>query len=458
MRRNLTTLAISLALLTRVASAQDAQYWTQKLGTRSLLLSGVVIGSAVDLSTTYYNPGGLAFFQEPDKVLTVKAFDFSNTKLTDGAGPGIDFGSSRSSVLPTFFGGTVPIHLFGSKNLAYSIFPHQTNQSTIAGRSGGLYDVFPTVPGNEPFAAEARLEQDVNETWVGVTWARMVGKKISVGVSPFVSVRSQTSRRQLVAQATAPSTGAGAATNQTVGFDYNQWGVLAKLGIMGKFGKVDAGLTLTTPTLKIYNKGNALLNDYEQGQDFTGDGIPDNKFVASYQNGIDGRYKTPVSIGAGLAYHLSQTSLYASGEWFAKIDEYQALDVAPITDQVTGVPDTIPVSHSARSVFNWGFGAERKLSTKTSIFASFATDQSSLPGQKSSLAFSTWDINLITAGTTFTLKKWEFTLGGGYSWGSAPAKNIPNLSNPSVNGGLVSGTIPSKVGYQSIRLIFGFSI
>ena len=46
------------ALVAAPAAAQDAHYWSQQYGTRSELLSGAVVGSPQDLSTTFYNPGG----------------------------------------------------------------------------------------------------------------------------------------------------------------------------------------------------------------------------------------------------------------------------------------------------------------------------------------------------------------------------------------------------------------
>jgi hypothetical protein len=47
-----------IAALPGAAAAQDAQYWTYQYGTRANLLGGAVVGSVVDVSATYYNPGG----------------------------------------------------------------------------------------------------------------------------------------------------------------------------------------------------------------------------------------------------------------------------------------------------------------------------------------------------------------------------------------------------------------
>ena len=43
------------------SNGQDTQYWTDQYGTYGELLGGTIIGSASDLSATFYNPGALAF-------------------------------------------------------------------------------------------------------------------------------------------------------------------------------------------------------------------------------------------------------------------------------------------------------------------------------------------------------------------------------------------------------------
>src|SRR6185436_16883213 len=63
----------ALGLLATPARAQDAQYWDIQYGPVGQLLGGSVVGSARDLSATYYNPGGLALGEDPHFLLTVQA-------------------------------------------------------------------------------------------------------------------------------------------------------------------------------------------------------------------------------------------------------------------------------------------------------------------------------------------------------------------------------------------------
>ena len=63
--------------------AQDANYWTHQYGTRATLLGGVVVGSALDLSGTYYNPGVLGLIEDPDSFIAAKVFQYPRITLED---------------------------------------------------------------------------------------------------------------------------------------------------------------------------------------------------------------------------------------------------------------------------------------------------------------------------------------------------------------------------------------
>ena len=157
-RSSFLVAAASLLLIAAPGHAQDSQYWTQKYGTRGLLLNGVVLGSAVDLSTTFYNPAGLALLPDSLSVIAVKAFDFSNVTVENATQTGTDISEPRNSTLPTFFGGTVPAHLLGSAPLSYSLFPRQLAAFNLAVRN-----VRPTI------ASTPSTEKRLKSAWTAVS-------------------------------------------------------------------------------------------------------------------------------------------------------------------------------------------------------------------------------------------------------------------------------------------------
>lgn len=457
MSRGMFFVALALCLLSpRPARAQDSNYWTNKYGTRSILLNGAVIGGPVDLSAMYYNPGGLALLKDPGTVLTVKAFAFSNISLPDAGGKSIDLDDPRSTVLPTFVGGLLNLRILGSDALAYSLFPRQGMQANISGRNATQNDVLPA-PGLEQTYVEARLEQNLDETWAGLTWSRKLSEHVGIGFSPYVAVRSQRTRSQIIAQAIG-SDSTGAVTTTTRGFRYSNYGLLAKAGVSFQLKKVDLGLTLTTPRVRIMGSGEAGIDRFRLGQDVNGDAIPDNVYGVSLQQDLPSKWKSPLSIGAGATVPFGNSTLYLSGEWFDKVAAFNVLGVAPVIDQVSGQPLPFAVVQQAKSVTNGGIGLEHHFKGKFTGYASFSTDYSTAVEGQADTAVSNWDIYLVTAGTTFAVGKSEFTVGTGYAFGDSEARIPSSLTEGSVGNDIGSPPTLGTLHYSSFQIIFGFSI
>ena len=237
MSRGILFVALLVCLApARPARAQDSNYWTNKYGTRSILLNGAVIGGPVDLSAMYYNPGGLALLKDPGTVLTVKAFAFSNISLPDAGGKehrprrsalhrSPDVRRRARSTCAFWEATRWPIPSFRDRGC----------RPTSPGRALGQSDVLPA-PGLEQTYVEARLEQDLDETWAGLTWSRKLSEHVGIGFSPYVAVRSQRTRAQVIAQAMG-SDSTGAVTTTMRGFQYSNYGLLAKAGISLRIGE-----------------------------------------------------------------------------------------------------------------------------------------------------------------------------------------------------------------------------
>ena len=87
--------------------AQDSQYWTQQYGPRASLLSGAVIGSVGDISGTFYNPGALGLADELAFAISADVYEYESITIEDGAGRGVDLGTTKSGVRPSLLAGTI---------------------------------------------------------------------------------------------------------------------------------------------------------------------------------------------------------------------------------------------------------------------------------------------------------------------------------------------------------------
>jgi hypothetical protein len=88
MRRSILLLFVALIsiLFYQQGVAQDTHYWTYQYGTRAVLLGGTVIGSVLDISGIYYNPGGLSLLDDPETLLASKVFHWPHYSLENLGG------------------------------------------------------------------------------------------------------------------------------------------------------------------------------------------------------------------------------------------------------------------------------------------------------------------------------------------------------------------------------------
>ena len=102
--------------------AQDFHYWSHQYGTRSNLLGGVVVGSVVDISASYYNPGALGLIDSPDLFATSRVIEASDMTVSGDGNINVGLNDLQFTVAPGFFGGMLPFKFLGRHVLGYSFF------------------------------------------------------------------------------------------------------------------------------------------------------------------------------------------------------------------------------------------------------------------------------------------------------------------------------------------------
>ena len=430
--------------------AQDSNYWTLQYGTRGELLGGVVVGSAVDLSATYYNPGSLALVLDPSTILTATVFGMEALKIT-GEDPDQDVVTSRQiGPEPSLFAGSLPVKWFGGR-WAYSFLTRQKLDFRLTEREGSVIAL--DEPGDTlSYGAETLFDQDMGEQWGGLTWSHAVKENVGVGLTVYGVYRSQRRSLRQTVEAFGDN-GYGSTLLNWTDFDYKTFRFLAKLGVSLDFGKLTGGLAFTTRSLQALGSGSILINRVVVG-DADLDGIDDSGADVSFGKDLDAEYQSPFSIALGGSYEWETTTLHATAEYFLNIDEYTVME--------TGIPPASPgvdayasgFTHELDDVFNWGVGIERRFSEKTTAYISFITDASANPNRgRGNIAVSTWDIYHLNGGVAFSLLGTDLTLGGGFAWGSAP------LDVQQDREGILGPTIePENVSYSRIKAILGIAL
>jgi hypothetical protein len=409
--------ALTIAYFGKIPlNGQDANYWTHQYGTRSTLLGGAVIGSVLDLSGTYYNPGGVALVEEPAVIEAAKVFQYPNITLK-----GLDQGNHSLSTstlepAPSLLAGTLSLKGLGNHWLGYSFLTRQYLSTGLIGTFVNSRDVLPH-PGQEAVSSDLRMNANLTESWFGLTWAYKVKETIGIGISPYLVIRSHNSSIQTFGQALA-SDGMITLVDNRREYSYVNYRLLWKMGAAFDFDKITLGLTLTTPSVKLYGNGSTGLNTTIVGLDLDEDNLKDDFMAADYQEKLDANYKTPISLGIGITYKLENIRLYGSAEWFSGMGKYEVMRGEDFMIQSTGETKPMSITHELESVLNFGVGIEYIFTPKLKTYASFTTDFSAAdPTSDTNLSISSWDIYHMMAGADFTLGSFAFTLGVGYAFG-----------------------------------------
>jgi len=427
--------ALAAAGLAGPASAQDAHYWAQQYGTRSELLGGTVVGSPQDLSTTYYNPGGLAFLESPSFLFSALGLEYESYAIDRDDTPSTQFGASRFGAAPSIFTGTFP-RSWTESTLAYSFLTRQKLDARI--------DTWRTI-GSDPDAPLANLLIDakLTENWGGITWSRALGT-VGVGATLFGVYRSQRAREEILAQP-VPIEGGQLAFATVNEYHYWHTRALAKLGVYWQRGVTSVGLTYTTPGLPLFGSAGAA---YYRNIDVPPPESDVDEAFADEDSGVT--YRSPMSAAIGARWSRGQWAIYATAEWFDSVDPYRVVTVREDTGAGTGTTLDPLVTQELESVLNLGVGAEFAPRANLTFFGSFVSDHSAADDDPlTGHSLATWDTYQATLGAAFTAISSDFTLGVSVAGGHAP------LDLRLDYGGL-QGEGRGRVTYRRVKIFLGF--
>ena len=437
-----------LHLAAAPASAQDAHYWTLQYGPRSSLLGGAVIGSVDDVSGTFYNPGAIAQASDLAFAVSTDVFEYSVISLEDGGGRGVDLGTAKSGLRPSLVAGTITRDLFSGRGvLAYSALTRARGTQDLAGAVFLSADELPPETDLDDVVGGVEFTGRFNDFWAGLTYSHALGDYVGLGVTWYGAVRSQSRRENTTANFIATDRTGLTVIDDATG-EYTDFRTLFKLGAFVAAGPITGGLTVTTPSIHISGSGELGINQSSIGADTTA-------LIAGIQTDLPAQYKSPLSIGGGLAWEIGPARLHGSLEWFDKIEPYVVIEGDSLQAQE---PEDerilLDAVHEQTDALNWALGLEYRLSEKFTGYLSFFTDNSTLDEEldRTGLSIIPIDISTLTVGTDFVVRSARLTLGIGYGWGSEIDRELTNLLREE------DADFVATYVYRSIKLLFGFEI
>jgi hypothetical protein len=440
-----------------LASAQDTHYWTYQYGTRATLLGGAVIGSVLDLSGTYYNPGGLSLIEDPETLMAAKVFHYPRVSLTRHGEGGVNINSSNLGPAPSLIAGRFKFKGLGKHWLGYSFLSRQDVKLALAVSSVELRDALPDAPGLETCASEFRMEEKLTEPWFGLTWAYRVRDNVGIGVSQYVTVRTHRGSVHSLVEVLTPEN-AVALSFASRQYRYVNTRVLWKIGAAFDFKAFTLGLTLTTPSLKLFGRGITGVNATVVGVDLDGDGSTDDFLAADYRDGLGSNFRTPLSLALGTTFKLGEVRLYASAEWFGRSGKYVVVDSEDFAAQSSGETISTDVTHELAAVLNVGVGVEYLLAPKVKTYLSFTTDGSARkPDTDTNLSLTDWNIYHLLTGAELTVRGTSLTVGIGYSFGDREIGRRPGIIVREGLAPLWEAWAGLAFKYSGYKLVAGFA-
>ena len=449
---------LSLLALAPLARPQDSHYWTNQYGTRATLLGGAVIGSVLDLSGTFYNPGGLSLLEKPATIMATQIFHYPRLTLTGYGKNVVPQNAHNLGPAPSLVAGTIRVRGLDKHWFGYSFLARQSVKLGASVSSTGVRDVLPGLAGAEEYATQFKLEEKIAESWFGLTWSYKISRKVGVGVSQYVAARSHRAYVQELVEALGAGGGLAVALGSRQ-YRYSHFRILWKIGLAADYDDITLGLTMTTPSVGLSGTGSTGVNSSVAALDMDGDGVGDNYLASDYQDNRSSTYRSPFSLAAGVTVKIQKVRLYGSAEWFGRVPAYTVVDAAEFEAQSTGEILSTDVTQELGSVLNAGVGLEWFYTARFKGYASFTTDYSAKrSGTVTNVALTDWDIHHIVTGAEFFINKSALTVGLGFSFGNREIGTRPDIIERGGLDGMWDPFDSLRFRFTTYKLIVGFAI
>jgi hypothetical protein len=419
-------LAVLLLMIGVSMQAQDSHYWTNQFGTESWLLGGSVVGHSSDLSSTYYNPGALPIHADTISFQTAISLNWSRTSV-GGSDQSFEMVSTMSTPLPAFVGVNVPVSLLGSKALQISYLQRTNVRLEMSGIA--YTDPADSIDG----VAVGSIYRQLYDSWFGITWSKLYGKKHGLGVTTFASAVTSEYNSQFTGGSLSSAIATMASVSRYVSYD--NFRLLAKLGYYYDGRPFTFGVTLTTPSVKLFNTYGEVRIALLEQSDTSSPVLAGDK-----QRGLEATYRTPLSIAAGSAWYAGPTSWFLTLEWFAPLDAYQPVESAPFIAQEPTVIGDHSFVVKRNGVLNVVVGMRHTFNKELALYASIMRDGTSQSTSDNAAdAIVNYDLYHGTVGFQYVGKSLSLTLGGIIGGGWARDVSPPELgeSNIVMDGALV---------------------
>ena len=469
-KRDFASLIVYFLFSGTMLFAQDSNFWLSQVGNTSALLGGAAVNGTFDNSGIYYNPGSLAFVENPGVSISGNAFYYNVYNIVNGAGDGLNLKASGLTGAPSLVSGVIKNKKRPGLSVTYAIINLELSSTLFSVQNSMNYNVINSLPGEEQYIGIYKYHNKKREDWVGFGLARQYfDSKFGIGISQFVTIKTQNFLNNHSAMVFSEDQYG----NKPIGshtyyedFTYSNIGLIWKVGVNYKREKFWIGLTITTPKVNVpMLNGSLLRNKYID--------IPSQNelsYKASYLNKVKTVHKTPWMFDVGSSFIGERHSIYLRFLATSRVEKYSLLKAGTGDEEfinlIPGVDDSFKTMQTAvRPVVNIAIGYTRKITDSFAFLGGLRTDfnaydEKRLPRQ-SNYVPSIGYLNLyhLSAGTMWYQERYRFTVGFTYSLGYSKGElQQINLTSPSDETSLYGvRDYSTTTGFNQIGFHFGFT-
>ena len=485
MRRPLIVVIIGLVIGgTGIVCAQEMNYNTFQVGSRSALLGGAVVGGVRDTSATFYNPGALGFVENSSISVSASAFRYGKVTLHDALGPGEDATTTLLDIIPLLGSGMLRLQAMPQWAFGYAVVTRQQYSGNFNNAVDMNRDTLTFLGTSGPipnrFIGQANITSKASEYWAMGVASWRINETLALGIAPIFALRQQSLLQRFFIETIPMGVAAPVSPinlNTTTDISFYQLAFLARFGVAWEPSSIlKLGATVTTPNLKMFSSGkssaNIGLSSPTQNINILGSDLQDN---------LSANYRTPLSVAVGveikpwLPLTLGLTVAYSTAlgrQALLNVQSGRPFFTGPGTE---GVGDSAPFLtpfDERRAVVNVSFGAEYSLNDMYAAYLGFWTDFSPLDSKQTRAVILSQqgdilpigDINIynVVVGATRTTQRSKIAAGVVVSHGTGTTQSEVDFTRSGTATGLSplaieNGLFEHQASFFSISLLLGYT-
>ncbi|QJB37415.1 hypothetical protein HF324_05930 [Chitinophaga oryzae] len=457
--------------LTRLAQAQDANYWSGNFGAGGFFSPGAVVANNKDSGVLFYNPALQPLSGKNAISVSGMIYQVESINIKNGAGTGKNLHSLISASVPQMLTGTVKVGRRKPVFLAYALTHNAVINYNVTQQQDARMNVLNDSysPGPEYYLGQYNLQNITRDASALISTGFRLDRHWAIGFMAEGQSRSQHYSENFLSRALVNSNQPTLPITSNEGkyqVDYTHFGFKLRAGLSYETGKHHLGLLLSSPLIHAWGRGRLLSDNAISNVHFIVD-EPLNLLASTRQTKLDTRYKTPLSVAAGYAYDYSKGQFYVAAEYFLKVKEYTIL--APTSDLFVR-PDTgnsiiraselLKMREARKAVFNVAVGVSYRIKPQLTGFCSLRTDfnygeRTYTDGTAPNTA--TWDNYYCQLGVNIKRSKYNLRTGLFLGYGRTGSyEQFINFDHPQENNLLTGerGMVPASRMTAAVMVAF----